>query len=185
MRIIIICLISLAVGVGLVNLASAQQIDESTLEGGRVLKADFFESNGTFQEKYGVWWLASSNPFRFRRSFNGRWYFRNVPAQELAGDEIILKLTFAVYTNSIESGGKPTAAAVSVVAENPDTQETYVVKNVRIEMNKDEVPIPTYVYVPASIMTADGRIIVEVRGAGQIGVNQERLKLIIPYPGKE
>jgi len=183
MRIVTVCLISLALSVALANLALAQKIGENLLEGGSVFKAEFFESNGTFQEKYGVWWLASSNPFRFRRSFSARYYFRNLPAQELAGDELVLKLTFAVYTNSIESGGKPTAAAVSVIAQNPDTQETYVVKNVRVEMNKDEVPIPTYVYVPASIMTADGRIIVEVRGAGQIGVNQERLNLIFPFSG--
>lgn len=159
---------------------SAEPAGFSAIDGGDAYKATFFDCNGTYQERYGVYWLASSNPFQFRRRFSAKWYFEGLPVQDLQGDELVLKLTFAVYTNSIESGGKPTAASISVNAQNPDSGQTYSVNTVRVEMNKDEVPIPTYVHVPKEIMTSDGRTIIEIRGAGQIGVSQERLVVILP-----
>ncbi len=160
--------------------SSAELAPFDPMDGGDAYKAEFFESNGTFQERFGVWWLASSNPFRFRRNFTAKWYFSGIPRDQLQENYIIAKLNFAVYTNSIESGGKPTSASISVTFKNPDTDETFEVSRVRVEMNKDEVPLPTYVYVPAALMTSDGRTIVEVRGAGQIGVKQEGLVLVIP-----
>jgi len=143
--------------------------------------AGFFECNGTSQERYGVYWLASANVFKFRRHYTAKWYFEKLPLEELAAENFILRLDFLVYTSSVESGGKPTAATVDLIVENPDSGETYQVLNVRVEMNRDEVPIPTYVYVPRKLLSGDGRTVVELHGIGQIGVSQRRMRLLFPY----
>ncbi len=158
----------------------AEEFPYDPIDGGTAYKAEFFECNGTYQEKYGVWWLASSNPFQFRRRFTAKWYFSGIPIQNLQVDTFIVKLSLAVYTNSIESGGKPTSASVELIVRNPDTDEEYSIDNIRVEMNKDEISIPTYVYIPAFVVTSDGRTILELKGGGQIGVNMERAGLIVP-----
>ncbi len=160
---------------------ASELVRTDPLDGGSLYMADFLECNGTYQERYKVWWLATSNPFKFRRSFTATWFFEDLPLDELKTDFFIVKLTFLVYTNSIESGGKPTAATITVIAKNPDTEEEFTVENVRVEMNKDEVSIPTYVYIPAKLASEDGRLIVMVKGAGQIGVSLDNLLIVIPF----
>ncbi len=142
--------------------------------------ARYFECNGTYQERYDTWWLSTSNPLKFRRYFTATWYFEGVEVSSIPGAEVILRLDLAVYTNAKESGGKATAATVDLLVQNPDNEEEIEVLNARVEMNADETSIPTYVYVPKRMLTADGRLVVELHGLGQIGVGQPRLRLLIP-----
>ena len=159
----------------------AQQPLIEPLDRATPFAAGYFECNGTWQERYGVYWLASPNVFKFRRHYTATWYFENLSTEDLLGDVFILKLVFAVYTNSIESGGKPTAATVDLIVQNPDDERTFEALNVRVEMNKDATPIPTYVCVPREFMTDDGRTVVELHGIGQIGVSPERMRLLFPF----
>ena len=142
--------------------------------------ARYFECNGTYQERFDTWWLSTANPFKFRRYFTGTWYFDKVQVSSIEGADFILRMDFDVYTNSRESGGKPTAASVDLIVQNPNSEEEMEVLNVRVEMNKDEIPMPTYIYVPKRMLTDDGRVIVEVRGLGQIGIGRSRLRLLAP-----
>jgi len=142
--------------------------------------ARYFECNGTYQERFDTWWLSTANPFKFRRYFTGTWYFDEVQASSIEGLDFILRLDFDVYTNSRESGGKPTAASVDLIVQNPNSEEKLEILNIRVEMNKDEIPIPTYVYVPKRMLTDDGRVVVEVHGLGQIGIGRSRLRLLAP-----
>lgn len=161
--------------------ASAQDPLTDPLDRAVPYAAGFFECNGTWQERHGVYWLASANVFKFRRHYTANWYFEKLPVEDLTGEVFMLKLVFLVYTNSVESGGKPTASTVDIIVENPNTQETYQILNVRVEMNRDETPIPTYVYVPRKFLSADGRTVVELHGIGQIGVSEQRMRLLFPY----
>ena len=142
--------------------------------------ARYFECNGTYQERFDTWWLSTANPFKFRRYFTGTWYFDGVQVSSIEGNSFILRMDFDVYTNSRESGGKPTAATVDLIVQNPNSEEELEILNVRVEMNKDELPIPTYVYVPKSLLTDDGRVVVELHGLGQIGIGRSRLRLLAP-----
>ena len=142
--------------------------------------ARYFECNGTYQERFDTWWLSTANPFKFRRYFTGTWYFDDMQVSSIEGLDFILRLDFDVYTNSRESGGKPTAASVDLIVQNPNSEEELEILNVRVEMNKDEIPMPTYVYVPKRMLTDDGRVVVEVHGLGQIGIGRSRLRLLAP-----
>jgi hypothetical protein len=161
--------------------AFAQAIETNDpLDRATTYTARYFECNGTFQEKYSIWWMATANPLKMHASYSAIWYFEGIEKAQLPGNDFLLRLDLSVYTNSKESGGKPTAAAVDVYVQNPNTQEIYEAKNLRVEMNADEVSIPTYVYVPKKALTDDGRAVVELRAAGQIGVGQSKLRLLIP-----
>jgi hypothetical protein len=166
----------------LVPLAAFAQTIEANdpLDRATTYSARYFECNGTFQEKYGIWWMSTANPLKMHSSYSAIWYFEGVSPASVPGDEFVLRLDLSIYTNSKESGGKPSAASVDVYVQNPNTQERYEAKNVRVEMNADEVPIPTYVYVPKKMLTDDGRTVVELRAAGQIGVGQAKLRLLAP-----
>ncbi len=142
--------------------------------------ARYFECNGSYQERYSTWWLSTANPLKMRRSYTAIWFFEGVDVSALRADSFVLRLDLLVYTNSKESGGKPTAASVDIIVQNPNTLETYESPNVRVEMNANEVSIPTYVYVPKRMLTEDGRTKVELKGAGQIGVGQTKMRLLIP-----
>lgn len=166
----------------LAGAASAQEVYglADPLDNAYTYNSRYFECNGTYQKQYDAWWLSTANPLSFRRYFTGTWYFEGVDLSTLAGNDFALRLDLLVYTNSKESGGKPAAAAIDLVITNPNSEEKYEVKNIRVEMNKDEVPIPTYVYVPKKCLTDDGRTVVELRGLGQIGVAPARLSLLLP-----
>jgi len=142
--------------------------------------ARYFECNGTYQERYDTWWLSTANPFKFRRYFTATWYFDGLDASLTPGSVLVARLDFAVYGSAKEAGGKPTAASIDFIVRSPDREAQYEVPNVRVEMNADETSIPTYVYFPLSMLSADGRLIVEVHGLGQIGVGQARLRLLAP-----
>jgi len=161
--------------------ASAQEPLIDPLDRAMPYAAGFFECNGTWQEQHGVYWLASANVFRFRRHYTAKWYFEKLPLADLAGDVFVLKLEFPVYSSSIESGGKPAATTVDIIVENPNSEQTYQILNVRVEMNREETPIPSYVYVPRGLLSEDGRTVVELHGIGQIGVSQQRMQLLFPY----
>jgi len=161
--------------------ASAQEPLTDPLDRAMPYAAGFLECNGSWQEAYGVYWLASANVFKFRRHYTAKWYFEKLPLADLAGDVFVLKLEALVYSSSIESGGKPSAATVDIIVQNPNSEETYQMLNVRVEMNSEETPIPTYVYVPRSFLSEDGRTVVELHGIGQIGVSQQRMQLLFPY----
>jgi len=182
MRTSILCAIAAALVFGAPAAAAfAQEYGAGDpLDNAYTYSSRYFECNGTYQKQYDVWWLATANPLSFRRHFTGTWYFEGVDLSRLAGSEFILRLDALVYTNSIESGGKPTAAAVDLIITNPNSEEKYEVKSVRVEMNKDEIPIPTYVYVPREFITDAGRTVVELQGLGQIGVAPSGLSLLLP-----
>lgn len=175
----------LTAAIMLVLLASApglsQVIDASDpLDLATTYSARYFECNGSYQERYAVWWLSTANPLKMRRSYSAIWFFEGADVKALQADDFVLRLDLLVYTNSKESGGKPTAAAVDIIVTNPNTLEVYQAPNVRVEMNPSEMSIPTYVYVPKRMLTEDGRTKVELKGAGQIGVGQTMLRLLIP-----
>ena len=163
----------------------AQEKYADPLDNSRVFSASFFESNGTFQERYGVWWLSSANPFRFRRHYTATWYFDNLPLAELTGESFILKLAFDVFSHAIEGGGEPSAATVRITAQNPETEEIYAISRIRVEMNKEGEIIPTYLYIPRKLVSTDGRTVVTVFGLGQIGVSQEKMLLLFPLQAIE
>jgi hypothetical protein len=146
---------------------------------GTMYAAASFSCNGTFQESQGVWWLSTSNPFRFRKKFSGDYYFEKVDASQMTDENFAIKMAFKVYSASIESGGMPTAAKITVQVKNPANDEMYELSGVTVQMNSEEVEIPTYVYVPKKFISNDGRIIVKVTGAGQIGVSKERLAVFV------
>ena len=146
---------------------------------GTMYTAASFSCNGTFQEKQGVWWLSTNNPFRFRKKFSGDYYFEKIDTAPMTDENFVIKMALKVYSASIEAGGQPTAAKITVQVKNPANDEMYELSGVTVQMNSDEVEIPTYVYIPKKFISNDGRLIVKVMGAGQIGVSRERLAVFV------
>jgi len=144
-----------------------------------VIRAYNFDCNGTLEETSGVYWLTTSNPFKFRKRFTGQWYFENLPRYDFTDDFVPVKMVLLAYTQHPSRGGRPTSADVNVAVTNPQNDEVFEIKGVKVGFTREGVPRPTYVYIPLRYVSDDGRLIIEVSGIGQIGLHASRLGILV------
>ena len=144
-----------------------------------VIRAYNFDCNGTLEETSGIYWLTTSNPFKFRKRFTGQWYFENLPRYDFADDLVPVKMVLLAYTQHPSRGGRPTSADVNVAVTNPQNDEVFEIKGVKVGFTREGVPRPTYVYIPLRYVSDDGRLIIEVSGIGQIGLHASRLGILV------
>jgi len=142
------------------------------------IRAYNFDCDGSYDEKNDIWWLSTSNPFKFKKRFSGQWYFDKLSRNMFAGDHFVVKMLIPAYTQRPDRGGKPTSGEVRVAVKNPQTDEEFVISGVRVGFTREGIELPSYVYVPIGFISDDGRVIVEVGGLGQIGVSESRLALL-------
>lgn len=144
------------------------------------LRAYNFDCNGTYDDENGIWWLATSNPFKFKKRFTGQWYFENVPVHKYPGGFIPVKMLLPSFTQHPSRGGRPNSSDVVVTARNPQTDANVEIKPVRIGFTREAIARPSYAYIPVKFVSGDGRLIIEVGGLGHIGVSSSRLVILDP-----
>ncbi|GEM_PF-4760925 len=143
-----------------------------------------FECNGDRDRRLKVCWLSSSNPYKFRRYYTARYFFDLLPKGWDQSDYFWVQIVAKVFDQAPELGGLPSSAGVTLVVRNPDSGEEFSVRQVPVETSAEGVDLPTFVQVPRSLITDDGRVEVRIEGAGTIGLARQRLRLLFPSAGQ-
>ncbi len=144
------------------------------------LRSYNFDCDGTFDEENGIYWLSTSNPFKFKKRFTGQWYFEKIQQHKFPGGFIPVKMLLPSFTQHPSRGGRPNSSDVVVTAKNPQTDDSVEIRPVRVGFTREAVARPSYVYIPLKYVSGDGRLIIEVGGLGHIGVSESRLVILDP-----
>lgn len=163
---------------GVITVAGKQDISDP-IDHADLIHAYNFDCNGTYEEESDIYWLTTTNPFKFRKRFTGQWYFENLPRDLFRNDQVTVKMVLLAFTQHPSRGGRPTSADVSVIVTNPQNDQVFEIKGVKVGFTREGVPRPTYVYIPLRYVSDDGRVIIEVSGIGQIGVHESRLAVLV------
>ncbi|MCD6119482.1 hypothetical protein J7K50_06540 [bacterium] len=150
----------------------------SPIDNAEAILAYNFDCNGTYDEENDIWWLSTSNPFKFKKKFTGQWYFDRLVISDFTDGYVTVKMLLPVFTQHPSRGGRSASSEVNLIVTNPQNDEFYELKGVKVGSSREGIERPTYFYIPLKYLSDDGRVIIEVLGLGQIGVSQSRLVIL-------
>lgn len=163
---------------GVVTIAGKTDISDA-IDHADLILAHNFDCDGTYDQDNDIFWLSTTNPFKFKKRFTGQWYFEGLPRAAFASGQVTVKMIIPAFTQHPSHGGRETSADVSVLVTNPQNDTVFEIKNVKVGYTREGIARPTYVYIPLNYVSDDGRVIVEVAGIGQIGVHESRLAVLL------